>query len=99
LRPSVADLLATAGANRVDDDAAPAQVHGSSACPSITSTLKVLAKHFRRHSLKDTVIVSRPRQREAGLPFRPHAEAAGGGWQQARLSDDRVVLDAIVGDA
>ena len=97
----VADLLATAGANRVlTMTLHSAQVHGFFSVPvDHMNALKVLARHFRRRNLKNTVVVSpdlgNAKQashfaRMLGLPV-----AAG---SKRRLSDDRVVLDAIVGD-
>src|SRR5215470_8152915 len=97
----VADLLSTAGASRVlTMTLHSAQVHGFFSVPvDHMNALKVLAKHFRRRNLRDTVVVSpdlgNAKQsshfaRMLGLPV-----AAG---SKRRLSDDRVVLDAIVGD-
>lgn len=97
----VADLLATAGANRVLTMALHSeQVHGFFSVPvDHMNALKVLAGHFRRRSLAHTVVVSPDLgnaksathfAHELGLPV-----AAG---SKRRLSDDRVVIDAIVGD-
>ncbi|MEO7189429.1 MAG: ribose-phosphate pyrophosphokinase [Vicinamibacterales bacterium] len=97
----VADLLATAGASRVLTMALhSAQVHGFFSVPvDHMNALKVLAGHFRRRSLANTVVVSPDLgnaksathfARMLGLPV-----AAG---SKQRLSDDRVVIDAIVGD-
>ena len=96
----VADLLATAGANRVLTMALHSeQVHGFFSVPvDHMNALKVLATHFRRRSLSNTVVVSPDLgnaksathfARELGLPV-----AAG---SKRRLSDERVVIDAIVG--
>jgi ribose-phosphate pyrophosphokinase len=63
------------------------------------NALKVLARHFRRRRLQDTVVVSPDLgnakaaayfARSLGLPM-----AAG---SKQRLSDDRVVIDRLVGD-
>ena len=97
----VADLLATSGANRVLTMALHSeQVHGFFSVPvDHMNALKVLATHFRRRSLSNTVVVSPDLgnaksathfARELGLPV-----AAG---SKRRLSDDRVVIDAIVGN-
>ena len=97
----VADLLATAGANRVlTMTLHSAQVHGFFSVPvDHMNALKVLAGHFRRRPLTNTVVVSPDLgnakaashfARMLGLPV-----AAG---SKQRLSDDRVVIDAIVGD-
>ena len=97
----VADLLSTAGANRVLTMTLHSpQVHGFFSVPvDHMNALKVLAAHFRRRNLANTVVVSpdlgNAKQashlaRMLGLPV-----AAG---SKKRVSDDRVVIDAIVGD-
>ncbi len=97
----VADLLTTAGANRVLTMTLHSpQVHGFFSVPvDHMNALKVLAGHFRRRNLKNTIVVSpdlgNAKQathfaRMLNLPV-----AAG---SKQRLSDDRVVIDAIVGD-
>jgi ribose-phosphate pyrophosphokinase len=97
----VADLLATAGANRVLTMTLHApQVHGFFSVPVDQLTaLGVFADHFRRQDLSNTVVVSPDLgnaksatqfARLLGLPV-----AAG---SKQRLSDDRVVIDTIVGD-
>jgi ribose-phosphate pyrophosphokinase len=97
----VADLLATAGASRVLTMALHSpQVQGFFNIPvDHLSALGVLAEHFRRRDLANTVVVSPDLgnaesaaqfARTLGLPV-----AAG---TKRRLSDDRVVIDAIVGD-
>jgi ribose-phosphate pyrophosphokinase len=97
----VADLLATAGANRVlTMTLHSAQVHGFFSVPvDHMNALKVLAKHFRRRPLKNTVVVSpdlgNAKQASHFARMLKLPVAAG---SKRRLSDDRVVLDAIVGD-
>jgi ribose-phosphate pyrophosphokinase len=97
----VADLLVTAGASRVLTMALHApQVHGFFSVPvDHMNAMKVLAGHFRRQTLKNTVVVSPDLgnakaashfARGLGLPV-----AAG---SKTRLGDDRVVIDALVGD-
>lgn len=97
----VADLLSTAGANRVLTMTLHSpQVHGFFSVPvDHMNALKVLAAHFRKSAAKNTVVVSPDlgNAKEAshlarilGLPV-----AAG---SKKRLGDDRVVIDAIVGD-
>lgn len=97
----VADLLTTAGANRVLTMTLHSpQVHGFFSVPvDHMNALTVLAGHFRRRNLKNTIVVSpdlgNAKQathfaRMLNLPV-----AAG---SKQRLSDDRVVIDAIVGD-
>jgi len=97
----VADLLVTAGANRVLTMTLHSpQVHGFFSVPvDHLNALRVLAAHFRRRSLRDTVVVS------PDLGHAKHATtfarmlklpvAAG---SKQRLSDDRVAIDAIVGN-
>lgn len=97
----VADLLSTAGANRVLTMTLHSpQVHGFFSVPvDHMNALKVLAAHFRRRNLANTVVVSpdlgNAKQashlaRMLGVPV-----AAG---SKKRVSDNRVVIDAIVGD-
>lgn len=97
----VADLLATSGAGRVLTMALHTpQVHGFFSVPvDHLNAISELAEHFRDRDLTDTVVVSpdlgnaKPATalaRLLGLPV-----AAG---NKQRLADDRVVIDAIVGD-
>ena len=97
----VADLLVTAGVDRVLTMALHApQVHGFFSVPvDHLNALNVLAEHFRGRDLRNTIVVSPDLgnaksatqfARLLGLPV-----AAG---SKRRLADDRVVIDAIVGD-
>ncbi|WP_328995111.1 ribose-phosphate pyrophosphokinase [Kribbella sp. NBC_01245] len=97
----VADLLSTAGANRVLTMALHApQVHGFFSVPvDHLTAIGELAEHFRGKDLTDTVVVSPDLgnaktatqfARLLGLPV-----AAG---SKQRLADDTVVIDAIVGN-
>ncbi|GAA2790501.1 ribose-phosphate pyrophosphokinase [Kribbella solani] len=97
----VADMLTTAGANRVLTMALHApQVHGFFSVPvDHLTAIGVLADHFRGRDLSDTVVVSPDLgnaktatqfARLLGVPV-----AAG---SKQRLADDRVVIDAIVGE-
>ena len=97
----VADLLVAAGADKVLTMTLHApQVHGFFSVPvDHLTAIGVLADHFRDRDLSDTVVVSPDLgnaktatqfARLLGLPV-----AAG---SKRRLSDDRVVVDAIVGD-
>ncbi len=97
----VADLLITAGAMRVITMTLHApQVHGFFGIPTDHLTaIGELAEHFRGSDLTDTVVVSPDLgnaktatqfARLLGVPV-----AAG---SKQRLADDRVVIDAIVGD-
>ena len=82
----VADLLATAGANRVLTMTLHSpQVHGFFSVPvDHLNALRVLAAHFRgRTPEQHHRRLARPWQRQGGRALRPHAEAAGGGRQQA----------------
>jgi ribose-phosphate pyrophosphokinase len=97
----VADLIATAGANRVlTMTLHSAQVHGFFSIPvDHMNALNVFADHFRRKPLKNTVVVA---------PDLGHAKAAShlarmlklpvAAGSKQRLADDKVVIDAIVGD-
>jgi ribose-phosphate pyrophosphokinase len=97
----VADMLTTAGADRVLTMTLHApQVHGFFSVPvDHLTAIGELADHFRSTDLDDTVVVSPDLgnaktatqfARLLGLPV-----AAG---SKQRLADDRVVIDAIVGD-
>ena len=97
----VADMLVTAGADRVLTMTLHApQVHGFFSVPvDHLTAIGELADHFRGRDLSNTVVVSPDLgnaktatqfARLLGLPV-----AAG---SKQRLSDDRVVIDAIVGD-
>jgi ribose-phosphate pyrophosphokinase len=97
----VADLLVTAGANRVLAVTLHSpQVHGFFSVPvDHMNALAVLSQHFGRSKPKNTVVVSPDLgnakeashfARSLGLPM-----AAG---SKKRLSDDRVVIDTLVGD-
>ena len=97
----VADMLVTAGADRVLTMTLHApQVHGFFSVPvDHLTAIGELAEHFRGTDLADTVVVSPDLgnaktatqfARLLGLPV-----AAG---SKQRLSDDRVIIEAIVGD-
>ncbi len=97
----VADLLATAGANRIlTMTLHSAQVHGFFSVPvDHMNALKVLARHFHRRNLKNTIVVSpdlgNAKQATHFARMLKLPVAAG---SKQRLSDDQVVIDAIVGD-
>lgn len=97
----VADLLTTSGADRVLTMALHApQVHGFFSVPvDHLNALNVIAEHFQPRDLSNTIVVSPDLgnaksatqfARLLGLPV-----AAG---SKQRLADDKVVIDAIVGD-
>jgi ribose-phosphate pyrophosphokinase len=97
----VADLLATAGASRVLTMTLHApQVHGFFSVPvDHLNALGVLAQHFRGRDLRNTVVVSPDLgNAKSATQFARllHVPVAAGSKQ--RLSDDRVVIDTIVGE-
>lgn len=97
----VADLLVTAGANRIlTMTLHSAQVQGFFSVPTDhMNALRILANHFRGRSLKNTIVVS---------PDLGHAKSAShfarllklpvAAANKQRLSDEKVVVDTIVGD-
>jgi ribose-phosphate pyrophosphokinase len=97
----VADMLVTAGANRVlTMNLHAPQVHGFFSVPvDHLTAIGYLADHFRGRDLSDTVVVSpdlgnaKPATRFARLLGLPVAAGS-----KQRLDDDRVIIDAIVGD-
>ena len=97
----VADLLATAGASRVLTMTLHSpQVHGFFSVPvDHLNALEVLAAHFRRQSLRNTVAVSPDlgNAKEAAHFARMLKVGVAAGSKK-RLSDDRVVIEALVGD-
>jgi ribose-phosphate pyrophosphokinase len=97
----VADLLVAAGANRVLAMTLHSpQVHGFFSVPvDHMNALKVLARHFRAQNLKNTVVVSPDlgHAKEASHFARALGLPVAAGSKQ-RVTDDRVVIDTIVGD-
>src|ERR671914_2757933 len=97
----VADLMQTAGANRVlTMNLHSPQVHGFFGVPvDHLHALHELARHFRAGDLSNSVIVSpdlgnaKEASRFAGLLGLPVAAAA-----KERISDDKVVISSIIGD-
>jgi len=97
----VADLLVAAGANRVlTMTLHSAQVHGFFSVPvDHLNALKVLAQHFRNRDLSNSIVVS---------PDLGHAKSASqfarllklpvAAGNKHRISDEKVVIDTIVGD-
>src|SRR3954462_4253258 len=98
----VADMLVPAGADRVLTMTLHApQVHGFFSVPvDHLTAIGELADHFRSRDLDNTVVVSpdlgnaKPATQFARLLGLPVAAGS-----KQRLADDRVVIDAIVGDA
>ena len=97
----VADLLATAGATRVLTMTLHSeQVHGFFSVPvDHMNALKVLAQHFRRRPLSNTIVMSPDlgNAKEASH-FARMLELPVAAGSKKRLGDDRVVIDSIVGD-
>ncbi|WP_040160843.1 ribose-phosphate diphosphokinase [Mobilicoccus massiliensis] len=98
----VADMLVTAGADRVITMALHApQVHGFFSCPvDHLTAIGALAAHFRDdRDLTDYVVVSPDlgNAKNATLFARLLGLPVAAGNKQ-RLADDRVVIDSIVGD-
>jgi ribose-phosphate pyrophosphokinase len=63
------------------------------------NALKVLAGHFRRRNLKNTIVVSPDLgNAKQATHFARMLKLPVGAGSKQRLSDDRVVIDAIVGD-
>lgn len=97
----VADLLATAGADRVLTMTLHSeQVHGFFSVPvDHLNALQTLAAHFKQYDLENTVVVS---------PDLGNAKAAShfanllgvhvAAGRKNRVSDEKVVIDTIVGE-
>jgi ribose-phosphate pyrophosphokinase len=97
----VADLVATSGANRVLTMALHSeQVHGFFSVPvDHMNALKVLAAHFRHRSLANTAVVSPDLgNAKSATHFARMLDLPVAAGSKRRLSDDRVVIDAIVGN-
>jgi ribose-phosphate pyrophosphokinase len=96
----VADLLVTAGASRVlTMTLHSAQVHGFFGVPcDHMNALGVLARHFLRRSLKDTVVVSPDLgNAKSAAHFARMLRLPVAAGSKKRLADDKVVVDAIAG--
>ncbi len=97
----IAQLLKTAGADRVVTMALHSpQVHGMFDIPvDHLDATRVLADHFRGDDLSNTVVVS-PDFGSAKMAnhFARDLNVAVAAGSKRRLADDRVVIDAIVGD-
>jgi ribose-phosphate pyrophosphokinase len=97
----VADLLVAAGANRVLAMTLHSpQVHGFFSVPvDHMNALKVLSRHFRRQRLTNTVVVSPDLgNAKAAAHFARSLDLPVAAGSKQRLSDDSVVVDALVGD-
>ncbi len=97
----IADLLATAGANRVLTMTLHApQVHGFFGIPvDHLNALDILAGHFRDRDLSNTIVVSPDfgRAKDAAYFARLFGLPVAAGNKQ-RVSDSKVIIDTIVGD-
>jgi ribose-phosphate pyrophosphokinase len=96
-----ADLLATAGANRVLTMTLHApQVHGFFSVPTDhLNALTVLAQHFHATDLSNTVVVS-PDLGNAKVAsrFATLLDVPMAAGRKSRIADDKVIIDTIVGD-
>ncbi|HEX4182743.1 MAG TPA: ribose-phosphate pyrophosphokinase [Caulobacteraceae bacterium] len=97
----VADLLATAGANRVLTMTLHSpQVHGFFSVPvDHLHALHELKRHFEGHDLSNTVVVSPDlggAKEAAAFARMIDADVAAGAKQ--RFADDRVTISAIIGE-
>ncbi len=97
----VADLLATAGAQRVlTMTLHAAQVHGFFSVPvDHLNALNVLARHFRERDLRNTVVVSPDLgNAKSATHFARLLRTPFAAGSKQRITDDKVVIDTIVGD-
>jgi ribose-phosphate pyrophosphokinase len=97
----VADLLATAGANRVlVMTLHAAQVHGFFSVPTDhLNALHVLANYFRMRDLRNTVVVSPDLgNAKSASHFARLLKVPVAAGSKQRLGDEVVVIDTIVGD-
>lgn len=97
----VADLLVTAGANRVLTMTLHSpQVHGFFSVPTDSlNALNVLTGYFRGRDLSNTVVVSPDLGRaKTASHFARMLRLPVAAGSKERISDDKVVVDAIVGD-
>lgn len=97
----VADLMVTAGADRVLTMALHSpQVHGFFSVPvDNLHALRELAAHFRRYDLSNTTVVSPDlgNAKEAAHFARLLGVSVAAGAKQ-RFADDRVVISSVIGD-
>lgn len=96
-----ADLLATAGANRVlTMTLHAAQVHGFFSVPTDhLNALDVLAQHFRERDLSKTIVLSPDLgNAKSASNFARLLNVPMAAGRKHRIADDRVVIDTIVGD-
>jgi ribose-phosphate pyrophosphokinase len=97
----VADLLRTAGANRVLTMALHSpQVHGFFSVPvDHLNALSVIADHFAHHDLTNSIVVSPDLgNAKAATQFARLLDLPVAAGSKRRIADDKVVIEAIVGD-
>ena len=97
----VADLLVTAGANRVLTMALHApQVHGFFSVPvDHLHALRELAGHFEGHDLANTVVVSPDLgNAKSASAFARLLDVPVAAGAKQRLSDEKVVISSIIGE-
>jgi ribose-phosphate pyrophosphokinase len=97
----IADLLETAGANRVLTMTLHApQVHGFFGVPTDhLNALDVLAQHFKHHDLSNTIVLSPDLgNAKSASNFARLLNVPMAAGRKHRIADDRVVIDTIVGD-
>lgn len=96
-----ADLLATAGANRVlTMTLHAAQVHGFFSVPTDhLNALDVLAQHFRNYDLSNTIVLSPDLgNAKSASNFARLLNVPMAAGRKHRIADDRVIIDTIVGE-
>ncbi len=96
-----ADLLVTAGANRVlTMTLHAAQVHGFFSVPTDhLNALAVLARHFREYDLSNTIVLSPDLgNAKSASHFARLLNVSMAAGRKQRVADDRVVIDTIVGN-
>jgi ribose-phosphate pyrophosphokinase len=97
----VADLLATAGADRVLTITLHSeQVHGFFSVPvDHLNALQILAEYYRKQDLTNTVVVSPDLgNAKAASHFAKMLGIPVAAGRKQRLSDDSVIIDTIVGE-
>lgn len=97
----VADLLVTAGANRVLTMTLHApQVHGFFSVPTDhLNALNVLSQHFFRRDLSNTTVLSPDLgNAKSASNFARLLDVPIAAGRKHRIADDRVIIDTIVGN-
>src|SRR6185437_14930909 len=97
----VADLMVTAGANRVLTMALHSpQVHGFFSVPvDHLHALNELAKHFRQYDLSNCVVVSPDLGgAKSAAAFARMLDVGVAFGAKQRVSDDRVIISAVIGE-